>query len=161
MKGVAVVQKQEEWWSRETAATYLGVDVRKLRKLCQGGRIRRQHVPPGPGRPYQSMVYLAADVVTYKSRAAAGDGSSGVPWVRPAEPASALPAAITMLAQQLAPAPRVKRWLTLDEAVGHSGIPRAFLKRLARKGGAFGIEGACINVGTPARPRWRFDRDAI
>lgn len=158
MSEVAVQKQQEEWWPRERAALYLGVDVRKLRKLAQGGRIRRQHVPPGPGRPYQSMVYLAADVVAYKSQAAAGDASTGVPHVRPVEaPAGSMPAVIAMLAERLAAPTRVRRWLTLDEAVEYFGLPRAYLLRIARAGD----DHAVLNVGTAARPRWRFDRDQL
>lgn len=160
MGELAVRQQEEEWWTREKAALYLGVDVRKLRKLAQGGRIRRRHVPPGPDRPYQSMLYLAADVVAYKSQAAAGDASTGVAHVRPADaPAGSLPAAVALLAQALAPpAPltRVKRWLTLDEAVEYSGLPRRYLLERARAG-----DPMALNVGTAVRPRWRFDRDQL
>jgi hypothetical protein len=158
MSGVAVQKQQEEWWTRERAAAFLGIDVRKLRKLAQGGRIRRQHVPPGPGRPYQAVLYLATDVIAYKAEAAAGDASTGVPHVRPVEaPAGALTVAIGLLAERLAPPARVRRWLTLDEAVEYSGLPRAYLLRMARH-----VENdIAMNVGTEARPRWRFDRDKL
>jgi hypothetical protein len=153
--GVAV--RQEEWWTRERAAQELGCDLRKLRKLAQGGRIRRQHVPPGPGRPYQSVLYHAGDVVAYKAERAAGDGAPGLPWVRPAEaPASAMPQALALLAERLAPPVRVRRWLTLDEAVEYSGLPRAYLLMLTREGAP------CVrDVSAGTRPRWRFDRDLL
>lgn len=160
MSTVAVRTREEEWWSRELAAKYLEVSVRKLRSVAAAGRIRRKHIPPAPGRPYQSVVYNVADVEGYKAEALAGSSPAVMPVVNaPHLPASLLPAALELLGQRLAPPPRVRRWLTLDEAVEYSGLPRAYLQRFAREGGAFGIDQPCMNVGTAARPRWRFDRD--
>lgn len=167
MSSVAVQKQEEEWWSRELAARHLAVSVRTLRKIAQAGRIRRKHIPPAAGRPYQSVVYSVADVKAYKADAASVDASTNMPAVRSvhapavALPASLLPAALELLAQRLAPPPRVRRWLALDEAAEYSGLPRAFLQRFAREGGAFGIGELCMNVGTEARPRWRFDRDQL
>lgn len=50
----------------------------------------------------------------------------------------------------------IKPWLTLDEAVEYSGLPRAFLLAQAKAGNAF-----ATNVGTDTSHRWRFNRDAL
>lgn len=162
MSGAAVQRQREqgEWWTREAAAEYIGASTRKLRRLAHDGEIRRQHIPPAPGRPYQSMVYNAEDVIAYKARASAGDSPDGTPFVSPAAsyaPASALPQALELLAKSLAPPPRVKRWLTLDEAIEYSGLPRGYLLKSARAA----VCAFALNVGTHERPRYRFDRDQL
>jgi hypothetical protein len=162
MSGAAVrMTPQEEWWPRATAAKYLEVSVRKVRMIAAAGQIRRKHVPPAPGRPYQSVVYNADDVKAYKSTALAKDRATILPPMNPgaAAPASLLPQALALLGERLGPPvppPRVKRWLTLDEAVEYSGLPRAYLLQQAREGAAF-----ALNVGLFSRARWRFDRDQL
>lgn len=70
------------------------------------------------------------------------------------DPVALLTAAIARMAPP--PAPVVKPWLTLSEAVDYSGLPATYLVHEAR---ARKIR--AVNVGTGAKEFWRFNREGL
>lgn len=55
-----------------------------------------------------------------------------------------------------APAPVIKPWLTLSEAVDYSGLPSTYLVQAARAGTI-----RAVNVGTGEKAFWRFNREGL
>lgn len=62
---------------------------------------------------------------------------------------------VCAIAARPAPAPP-KPWLSLDEAAGYSGLPRAWLLAQARNGSWL-----ALNVGSAKRASWRFSRGGL
>jgi hypothetical protein len=77
-----------------------------------------------------------------------------VPALSSGDPLALMTAALARIVPP--PAPVVKPWLTLSEAVDYSGLPARYLVQSA-------IEGSirAVNVGTGDKAFWRFNREAL
>lgn len=152
---------------KKKAATLLGKSTRTVEEYVKAGRLRCAYVNGGHG---MLAIFQRADVEALKAEL-------DQPVVR-AQPAFEVrnplgiqavpPDAMPMLARHVAAAlaelgpsrpalpPVVKPWLTLDEAVEYSGLPRAYLLRATQEREPF-----ARNVGAGKRASWRFNREAL
>lgn len=176
----------EEWIPKAAAAKLLGVSLRQLERREQKGYIEKKQLPRLPTESTARVLYSRADLVALRAgkpnvHARVVDDSGPDPeasaepavsngaaptlaLVRRAAPAGTEKDPFAALAAHLArlsaayPAPPVaKPWLSIDEAVEYSGLPRSWLVAQARAGAAFAIDVASGG----ARQIWRFNREAL
>jgi hypothetical protein len=151
----------DEWLDKQQAAKFLGISTRQIENHAQFGRLAKRRLPKKPSERAARVVYDPADLAALKAGAPQGETALAV--MRSA-PAAARPSGIVaipvevldILRERREPPPEPKFWLTPDEAVAASGLPREFLVAQARSG-AF----RAVNVGRGKREFWRFNREAL
>jgi hypothetical protein len=159
-----------DWLGKADAAAYLGVGVRQIEKREARGQIEKRVEPRKSNQSASTVLYARRDLDAIKHGV---PNQYGVP-VPDKPPARTLALATTQKQTMPAhvetgrpglppvflpdPLPRpVKPWLTLAEAAEYSGLPEAFLARLAKEGAKI-----AINVGAGKKnARWRFNREAL
>lgn len=173
-----------EWIPKSEAARLLGVGMRQIERREQNGLIEKRTMPRLPTESTGRVLYSRADVAALKAgtpnmharpvaenRQNSQNGSNG-PTELARIPAGRARAALergqdvsanaiaghllSVIAAKYAAPPAPKPWLTLDEAYEYSGLPKNYLLAEARAGRPF-----ALNVGDNARPRWRFNREAL
>jgi len=145
----AAVTSGPEYISKQIAAQWLGLSVRRVLELSNTGAIRRRQVTD-PVTKRRQTVLLARDVqravidgqkrlVAYRGSATGAGEGAAPPPPRPQLQAPAAPAD--------------RPWLTVDEAAHYSGLPASFLMSLIeeRRLGA-------LDVGVRAGGRYRVAR---
>lgn len=171
-----------EWLAKPAAAKLLGASLRQLERRERQGYIEKRVTPRGPMERAARVLYSRADIIALK--AGTPNSYARVAPVKEPAPRAAKPTVVSndtgaalavvdhsteifaALLGKLAtvfptPTPSAeppRPWLTLDEAVEYSGLPRAFLLAEARAGSS----PFALNVGTTGRgARYRFNRDAL
>jgi excisionase family DNA binding protein len=148
----AVVTPGPEYISKQIAAQWLGLSVRRVLELSNTGAIRRRQVTD-PVTKRRQTVLLARDV-----QRAVVDGQKRLVAFRGSATAAGEVAALPPLRPPVQPAAPVsdRPWLTVDEAADYSGLPASFLlgmieeKRLG-----------ALDVGVRAGGRYRVSRRDI
>lgn len=142
----AVQAPEAEWLLKEDAAKHIGATVRSVERSARKGLIETRYLPKAPNEKQARVVYLRSDLdriiddrrwptamdpVTKRPTtdtaltvARSGAGQMDV-W-------SALAAHLAKLSTVHAP-PITKAWLTLDESVEYSGLPRQEMAVLLRE----------------------------
>jgi hypothetical protein len=169
MSSVPTIQttSESEWLSKADAAAFLNVSPRQIERRAAQGYVETRRLPRRPTERSERVEYSLADLAAIREGRPnqhgipepAGDNAAG----DPPEPV----AKSTALARRglefdwkaieglLAPRPP-KPWLTLDEAVMFSGLPKGWLMREARKGSPL-----ALNVGSAKRASFRFSRELL
>jgi excisionase family DNA binding protein len=156
------------WLSQKEAAEALGVTDRTVRRLCADGKLGSRVQPVLGRKPVVMVDQRDVDrILGERVRPLAVVSTERMPEPWPVRSLSELPdhgKALTPLAQIVADAIRSlaapaspKPWLTLDEAVEFSGLPRAYLVRAARNGAAFAKDVSASDK----RAAWRFSREGL
>jgi excisionase family DNA binding protein len=158
LEGVTELTKRE-------VIEYLGKSKRTVETMIAQGRLPAQYFNGPNGK---QAAFARADVERLK-------GEIETPMVRPAarlEAAVETAKSLAPLAEAIAAAlrtalqadvPKPRAWLTLDEAVEYSGLPKSYLLALARGGGdaTHRKPDFAVNVGTGTKEFWRFNREAL
>lgn len=133
MASPTVHQEQGEWLPKAEAATLLGVSTREIERKAAAGRIRTLKVRLPEDRSDRT-VYSTEDVQRLKqSRDAGMMQLSPRGSVAPVSELPAVAALAAVILKSVRPAVE-KAWLTLEEAVAHSGLPASQIERLIRDG---------------------------
>jgi hypothetical protein len=148
------INHSDEWLLKEDAAKFLGTNARSVERRARQGLVTSRYLPKQPNERQARVVYRRADLEAILNGIAMTPATDPV-TKRPTTESTALaiaqpPQTAVALAQvdffgglatHLAklsaafPAPRItKAWLTLEEAVEHSGLPAAELAQLLRAG---------------------------
>jgi hypothetical protein len=158
--------KKDVWLMKEDAAKLLGVGIRQLENRVARGKVRKQTLQREPGERTARVCYAEEDLKAllagtpnqYEPPAAPQSRTLAITNGAPGDPFAGMPeklAALAAFASQFK-APEPKFWLTVDEAIAVSGLPREYLIAQARSG-AF----RAVNVGRGKREFWRFNREGL
>jgi hypothetical protein len=160
------------WLTKDSAAARLGISVRTLERHIDEKRLSTR-LQPEPGRRPRVLVDPhSLDSLAAELSAVRGGGQLAAPAaaappapVGAAELVDQLGPALASFADRLAaelasavrPSPAaaapVRPWLTLDEAVEYSGLPKGWLLAQARGGCP-----VALNVSMGRGESWRFSR---
>lgn len=151
------------WLPKDEAAKLLGVSVRQLEHRATRREIRKNVLPRQRNERTARVQYSVEDI-----KAILNHRPNHYPAPPTAissarrEPIAGLAAGyVAEILRSLptppppAPPPVLRPWLTLDEAVAYSGLPKGWLLRRAFEGAPF-----AVNCGRK-RASWRFNRDAL
>ncbi|HTB10963.1 MAG TPA: helix-turn-helix domain-containing protein [Bryobacteraceae bacterium] len=144
----------QEWILKADAAEQLGISIRQVERYASAGRIRMKLVRFSGDRSDRN-VYSTEDIRKVLGEREAGTmhlvERAHVPALTPDNPFFTTLAAVL---KQNAPPPRMeKAWLTLEEAVAHSGLPASEIARLIRED-----EVHAIGRGVAT---WRIQRESL
>ncbi|HEY1865915.1 MAG TPA: hypothetical protein VGG55_02500 [Candidatus Acidoferrales bacterium] len=156
--------------SKQEVVEYLERSKRSIETYVKSGRLPAKYVPGPNGK---TLTFDRAAVKEFKSKmnevwypVVDPNAAQPVPRSAPAAVARVAPAAdaqavattiAAVLREAMQPAPAVKPWLSLSEAVEFSGLPASYLVRGAKDGSV-----RAVNVArNGGRAFWRFNRDGL
>lgn len=160
------------WIPKAEAAQILGISLRQLERREASGYIRKKTLDrPATGRGSAPVFYALEDIeairdgrphnwgVPVDDNAPAAPQASGSTAIATRAPVTPLrpdwEQFCRAVATAVAPRPEPKAYLTIREAAEYSGLPVAYLKRMASSG----LFGAIDVAGEGATKRaWRFRR---
>ncbi len=147
------------WLTKTQARLLLAVSQRQLERLARGGSIRKQQLPRAPNERAARVIYSRADIEKLltgvrpkKEAVAIRDNPAGSPpaianaalsLVTQAEAIDAIAHRIHELAREWWPAKTElpsTPFLSLDQAVTYSGLPRRLLIRKLNTGTLKGVK---------------------
>lgn len=159
--------------SKAEVVGYLGKSKRTVETFVSKGRLGVSYFegPNGKTAIFQrsevEALKIDIDTPTYRATPETATSRQGFAYLGAApsgaaalltgpsgDPLAFLAAALARMAPQ--PAPVVKPWLTLSEAVDYSGLPATYLVQQARA-----RKMRAVNVGTGERAFWRFNREGL
>lgn len=173
------------WLSKQDAARLVGISIRQLERRESQGYIRKHVLPRRAQQKTAPVVYLREDCEALKEGRAQSYGetvrssrakTAGEPLATlPAPDEASVPTALAPRAPQaaananwdafcravataIAPREEPKPYLTIREAAEYSGLPVAYLRRMAPNGGFGAVDVA--SEGATKRA-WRFRRAAF
>ena len=155
--------------TRAEACEQLGCSPRTLNRYVADGRIVSYYMRGASGqqearfRPHE-VAALKAELDVPAIRAVTPPAVQALATVAaPAirEIGDSVGAALAKIADAMRPAATAKPWLTLDEAAAYSGLPKAFLLRVAVARQRPEHVPIAVNVGSEARVSWRFNREEL
>lgn len=141
----------QAYLTKAAASKRSGRSVRRLLELAAAGRIRKKIVTDSKNNNRELCLFDANDIAMLAS----GD-LPPVPVIDGQKRMLALAGPVSQPAAMLPPAPVLRRWMTLDEAAGYSGLPASILKALIERGKLLALD-----VGPRPGGRWRVSKTDI
>jgi excisionase family DNA binding protein len=153
-----LMPKAMELWTKEVAAEYLSMSVRRLMELSAEGKPKRyREVDPETKR--EAVMFRCEEIKQMREESRAAVLSNALARV-PRRFAIEAPAADRMVslgqAKWATEASAAAPWLTLDDAAEYTGLPASVLQRFIEAGRL-----PAIDVGVRPGGHWRVKRSDL